>query len=96
MEVILNAKIYWITLNLYKIPAKEHQVVGHVAADQISISEILFWKYSECLPITLRNYKKLKRRQIVRFTIFSFLSAQHALVTTAETFSEKRRTVPLI
>ena len=64
------------TLHVDKIPAKEHQVVDPKAADKMSILEILFWKYSECPPIILGNYKKLKWRQIVRFTFPSFLSAQ--------------------
>ena len=32
-------------LNIYKIPAKEQQVVDLWVADEISSSEILFWKY---------------------------------------------------
>ena len=82
------------TLNVYQIPAKEHQVVDSWAPDEISVSELLFWKYSEYVPQILRNYKKLKRKKIVRFTISSFLSAQCVLVITVEKLSEKRRSVP--
>ena len=31
------------TLNVYKIPAKEHQVVDLWVADEMSASEILLW-----------------------------------------------------
>ena len=30
------------TLNLYKIPSKQHQVVDYSDADEISVSKILF------------------------------------------------------
>ena len=70
--------------NSYKISEKDHQVVDSWAAYEISVLEILFRKYLEYVPIILRNYKKLKRTKIVRFTITSFLIAQKVLVTTAE------------
>ena len=35
------------TLNVYKHHAKELQVVDSWHADEVSISEILFWKYLE-------------------------------------------------
>ena len=71
-------------LNAYKIPAKEHQVVHHWTADKISVSEILFWKYLENVPLILRNYKRLKRTNIARLIIYSFLSAQYLLVTRTQ------------
>ena len=37
-------------LNVYKIPGKEHQVVDFWLSDEISASEILFWKYLQYLP----------------------------------------------
>ena len=49
------------TLNLYKIPSKQHQVVDYSDADEISVSKILFWKYLDNVPIILRNYKKTKQ-----------------------------------
>ena len=61
------------TLNLYQIPAKEHQVVDSWAADELSVLEILFWKYSEYVPQILRNCKKLKRAKIVGFKYSSIL-----------------------
>ena len=41
MKIILNAKILH-TLNVYKFPAQEHQVVDCWVANEISVSEILF------------------------------------------------------
>ena len=60
------------TLNLYKVPAKEHQVDDRLVADEISVLEILLWKYIENVPIILRNYEKVKITNIVRFTISTF------------------------
>ena len=70
------------TLNVYQIPAKEHQVVHHWDADEISVSETLFSKYSKYIPQILRNYKKIKRTnykkikrtKIAEFNFFSALS----------------------
>ena len=61
------------TLNLYQITAKEHQVVDSWTADELSVLEILLWKYSEYVPQILRNCKKLKRAKIVGFTYSSIL-----------------------
>ena len=58
-------------LNIYKIPAKEHQVVDFWVADQISASEVLFWKYLAYFTLKLHNYKKLKTTKFLRLTIFS-------------------------
>ena len=44
----------------------------------------------------LQNYNKPKRAKTFRLTISSFSIVQYVLVTTAESFSEKRRSVPLI
>ena len=38
-------------LNVYKISRKEHQVVDFWVTDEISASEILFWEYSEYVPL---------------------------------------------
>ena len=54
------------------------------AADEISVSKILFWQYLEYVHLILHNLKKLKRTTIVIFTISSFLSLQYFSVTTAE------------
>ena len=62
------------TLNVYQIPAKEHQVVHRWDADEISVSETLFSKYSEYIPQILHNYKKLKQTKIVEFKYSSALS----------------------
>ena len=71
------------TLNVYKIPAKEHQIAYRWDADEISVSQILFWKYLEYVPLTLHSYKKLNNTKIVGFESSSFLSAQYFLVTAA-------------
>ena len=42
-------------LNVYEIPEKEHQVVDHWAADERSVSEILFFKYLEYASLLLCN-----------------------------------------
>ena len=61
------------TLNVYKIPAKEHQVVDLWVADEMSASEILLWNYLEYVPLIFHIYKKLKRTKFLWFTIFSSL-----------------------
>ena len=43
------------TLNVCRIPAKEHPVVDWSAADAIWISEIGFGNYLECGSLILRN-----------------------------------------
>ena len=68
-------------LNVYKIPAKEHQVVDHSEADEISVSQVLFWKYLEYVPLILRNHKKLNSIKIVGFKTSSFSSTQYFLGT---------------
>ena len=67
------------TLIVYKIPAKEHQVVDHWKTDEISVLEILFWKYLEDVPLILRIYEQLNMPKIARFKLFSFLSTQYFL-----------------
>ena len=66
------------TLNVYKIPAKEHQVVDTWNAHNISVSETLFWKYLEYVVLLiLPNWKKKpKASKIDRFWISSILSVQ--------------------
>ena len=63
-------------LNPYKSPEKYHQEIDNGAANEISVSEILFWKYLEYVPLILCNYKKLQRTKTVTFTISTFFSAQ--------------------
>ena len=58
-------------LNGYKISAKEHQEIDSWAADEISVSKMLFSKYLEYVPLILWNYEKLKRKKIVKFKISS-------------------------
>ena len=57
-------------LNVYKIPETEHPVVDAWAADETSVWETLFWKYSEYVAQILRNYKKLNRTKIVEVNLF--------------------------
>ena len=71
------------TFNVYKIPAKEHQGAYRQDAEEISVSQILFWKYLEYVPLTLHSYKKLNNTKFVGFKISSFLSAQYVLITAA-------------
>ena len=59
-------------LNVYRIPAKEDQVVESSAADKISLLKTFFWKYLEDFHLILRDYKKLKSTEINRFTIYYF------------------------
>ena len=47
------------TFNVFKIPANEHQVANHRDPEKISVSQILFWKYLEDVPLILHSYKKL-------------------------------------
>ena len=72
------------TVNVYNISAKEHQVVDCWDADEISVLEILFWKYLEYVALILRNYKKLSTTKSFKLTISSFLNAQLFLVTAAQ------------
>ena len=63
IEAILNAIELLHTLNVYKIPRKEHQVVDFWVAYKILASEILFWKYSKYVPLIECNYKKTKNAE---------------------------------
>ena len=63
------------TLNLWKISAKEPQVIDGRDANEISVSLILFSTYLDYVPQILRSYKKLNKVKIVRFKFSSFLSA---------------------
>ena len=71
-------------LNVYKISAKEHQVVDRLIADEISVSSIFFWNYLEYVPKIKRSYQKRKWTKIVTFKISSFLSAQYLLVAAGQ------------
>ena len=75
---------WFYKLNVYKVSAKEHQVVHSWDVDEILVCEILFGKYLKYVPLILKNYKKQKRTKIVRFTYSSILSAQQILVTIVE------------
>ena len=70
-------------LIVYKILEKEHQEIFE-AADEISVSKMLFSEYLEYVPLKLLNYKKPKRKKTVRFKISSIFSTQQILVTTLE------------
>ena len=76
--------------NVCKIPAKEHQEINSWAADEISVSKMLFSKYLEYVPLILWNYEKLKRKKIVKFKISSILNAEQILVTTLEWYVETK------
>ena len=84
------------TLNVFRVPTKEHQVVDCWATDEILVLETLFCKCLEYATLILRKYKKVERTKIIIFTIFSFLSTQYVLETIPESFSEKQRSFPLI
>ena len=51
------------TLNVYRILPKEDHAVDSWAADEISVSEILFWKNLEYVSLILRNCKKIKEEK---------------------------------
>ena len=57
---------------------------GSSSTDEMSVSEIFFWKHLQYVPLILHNYRKGKRAKIVIFKSSFFLSAQHILVTIAE------------
>ena len=59
------------TLNVGKISAKEHQLADSCTADEISVSEKLFWRYLENVSRILRNYKNLKGTKIAKFKVYS-------------------------
>ena len=59
------------TLNVGKISAKEHQLADSCAADEISVSEKLFWRYLENVSRIIRNYKNLKGTKIAKFKVSS-------------------------
>ena len=62
--------IYYTRLMYTKFQQK-NQLVDNWAADEISVSEILFRKYLEYVLLILGNYKKLKNTRKFRFTISS-------------------------
>ena len=49
---------------------KNHQVVDFWVTDEISASEIMFWKYLENVSLILCNYKKSKEDKI--FIVYNF------------------------
>ena len=59
-----------------KVSAKQHQLADSWAAAEISVSEILLWKYLAYVTLILCNYKKAKEDKNFRFTITSILSEQ--------------------
>ena len=62
------------TLNVYKILSNEHQGDNSWAEYQISVSEILFWKYLKHVPLILPNCKWVKKTKIDIFKIFSYFN----------------------
>ena len=78
---------------MYKIPGKEHQGAYHQSAEEISVSQILFRKYLEYVPLILHTYKKINNSKIVGFKSSFFLSAQYFLVTAAQQFLRKGKSV---
>ena len=72
-----KAKNILDTFNVCKSPAKEDQLVDRWDADEIEMKGIVFYKYLQCLPLILRNSKKLNMAKIVIFTISYFWTAQH-------------------
>ena len=58
------------------IPPKQSQAVDSLAGNEVSVSEILSCKYLEYIPLILRKFKKLKRTNILRFSITSILCVQ--------------------
>ena len=63
-------------LTVYRIPAKEHQVVERSATNKASVLKTLLWKYLENVPLILHDYKRLTSTKSKTFTISSALSAQ--------------------
>ena len=59
-------------LSVYKILSNEHQADDSWAKYQMSVSEILFWKYLKYVPLILSNCKRLKKTKIAIFKIFSY------------------------
>ena len=62
-----KSNIFFYKLNVYNISAKKHQVVHSWDIDEISVSGTLIGKYLEYIPLTLRNYKKQKGTNIVKY-----------------------------
>ena len=59
--------------------------VGYLIAEpQISVLNILLWKYLEYIPLILLTYKQLKSAKIVRFRTCSILSVPQKVVQTVE------------
>ena len=56
----------------------------NILTDQVSLSEILLWKYLEYDTLILRNCKKLKRKERVKIKNSSILSVQKKLVLIVE------------
>ena len=60
------------TLNIFKIPAKEHDLVLRWTGDEISVLKILFCKYLKYVPLILLHFKKLKTTKVLRYNFFLF------------------------
>ena len=84
-----------LMLNLYKILSSEHQVDDSWAENQMSFSEILFWKYLKYVPLILPNYKSLKKTKIDIFKIFSYFKYPIKLQANCRINCRKTITCPL-
>ena len=82
------------TFNVYKIPAKEHQGANRQDAEEISVSQILFWKYLEYVPLILNSYKKLNNSKIVGFKSSSFFKSPILLSDSSTIIFKKRMKCP--
>ena len=62
------------TLDVYKTISNELQADDSWAKYQMSVSEILFWKYLKYVPLILPNCKRLKKTKIATYKIFSYFN----------------------
>ena len=82
-------------LNVYKIPEIQHEAVDFWVVDEISPSQILFWKYWEYVPLIFRNYKKLKRTKKCMIKKFFFVKCAINLNDDCRLIWRKTKKCPL-
>ena len=71
------------TLNIYKNPPKEHQVVEWWAVDEISVVNIVVEIFRVCPPNIMKLQKPKEEKNCRIWNLF-FLSVQYVLMTAAQ------------
>ena len=83
------------TLNVYKIPAEKQKIVYRWAAHQVSVSQIIFWKYLEYATLILCNSKQVKKDKNCHIYNFFFFKCPTCLNDNSRTTLRKNKKCPL-